>query len=58
VIWVSPRERGKSELDTFIHEAMHAAHPGWTEDEVAMRAHNLTEFLWHAGYRMKRGKND
>ena len=55
LMWVSPQERGKSELDTIIHECLHAEFPDMEHDKVTQGAINIAELLWHVGFR-KRGK--
>lgn len=46
--------RGKDELETYIHESLHAA--GWhlSEEYVEQYANDLANLLWRLGYR----KND
>jgi hypothetical protein len=43
--------RGKQELDTLIHEMLHAAF--WDMDEEAINdtAHDIAAVLWRLGYR-------
>lgn len=46
--------RGQSpldELDTTIHEALHACHWDMSEDAVAQTATDVARFLWRLGYR-------
>jgi hypothetical protein len=43
--------RGRQELDTLIHEMLHAAY--WDMDEGAVHdaAHDIAAVLWRLGYR-------
>lgn len=43
--------RGKRELDTLIHEMLHAAHPKMIEKEVHDTARDIAKVLWKWGYR-------
>lgn len=53
-IVVSPSANTLDRLDTFIHEALHAASPKLTEREVRRIAGDLAAVLWRAGYRHQR----
>jgi len=53
-ISVSPKLRGKIQLEVFIHELLHAEHSDWSELEVDRRAANIAEYLWKAGFRRKK----
>ena len=58
-IWVAPKLRGRNELETFIHEGLHAEFPDMPEAEVQAAGEHLRDFLWGVGYRKnkyKRGK--
>lgn len=50
-ITVSPRIKGKLQMDTYIHELLHAEFPEWSENEVYIRATSIANMLWKAGYR-------
>ncbi len=50
---VDPRLQGKSELETFIHEALHAQAPSRGESAIDARAKELTRLLWRLGYRRR-----
>lgn len=39
------------ELDTFIHEALHATRPELDEDAVVTTATDIARLLWKIGYR-------
>ena len=43
--------RGKSELDTLIHEVRHTTHPDENESEVEAFAKFWTDILYEYGYR-------
>jgi len=45
---------GRSELNTCIHEMLHAQHPGWDHRKINQRAREMTDFLWEYGYRCQR----
>lgn len=52
-ITVDVRERGKSKLDTLIHELLHAEHPQMNEKDVERTATNIANVLHGEGYREK-----
>lgn len=43
--------RGQRELDTFVHETIHAAAPDLSESVVSCIGSTVAEVLWKAGYR-------
>lgn len=43
--------RGRSLLDTTIHEVIHAQHPDMPEAEVSIRSTELANVLWKMGWR-------
>lgn len=45
----------KDELETWVHEALHAEFPAMSEDRVTAAGHNIARLLWRLGYR-KTGK--
>lgn len=45
---------GKDELDTLIHEGLHALDPDASEDHVTNTARLVADLLWRQGYRRKR----
>lgn len=45
------RLKGKVQLDTIIHEAMHLQNPRMREEGVLQRASELANLLWRLGYR-------
>lgn len=50
-IWVSSTLTPPKELETWVHEAMHAAHPGMSEARVTRSASDIARLLWRLGYR-------
>ena len=48
---VKPSLRGQRELDTIIHEAMHAGDWHKTEEWVDQFSTDLAKLLWKLGYR-------
>lgn len=57
-VFIDTAMKGQNELDTIIHEVLHAA--AWSvldEDFVADTAEDLSRLLWKLGYR-KAGSND
>ena len=46
---------GIDKLDTYIHEAIHAAFPDLTEEAVEIGSTDIAKFLWRIGYRLKNG---
>lgn len=48
------RHRGQAELDTWVHETLHASLPDATEEDVARIARDVALVLWQAGYRRAR----
>jgi len=55
-IIIDNRERGKSKMDTIIHETLHEVFEDMEEDDVSDAANNITEVLWAFGYRLRRGR--
>jgi len=51
VIEISRRAKGKIELDTLIHEMMHATCPFLDEFQVDYSATDIAAVLWKMGYR-------
>jgi hypothetical protein len=43
----------KRELETWVHESLHAACPDASEQWVTRRAKELTDLLWRLGYRRR-----
>lgn len=50
-IWINPRTKGRTRLDTMIHEALHAQFPDMDESAVADAGTALANMLWGEGYR-------
>jgi len=55
-IWVHPELSKKQKLNVMIHEALHAAYPDLTEQQVIDGAEIIEEVLWKAGYRKIKNK--
>lgn len=53
MIYIKPKQRGQDQLDTFIHEALHAENPEWDEKRTADVARFVTGLLWASGYRRR-----
>lgn len=53
---VDPIIGKKDDMDTCIHEGLHAEFPHMSEERVAKAAGRLTKFLWKLGYRWKKPK--
>ena len=51
LIEVDHRIRGRLELDTLIHEMLHAVYPFLAEDPVNDSASEIASILWKLGYR-------
>ena len=51
MIEISRRAKGRLELDTLIHEMIHATNPWLTEEVVNETATNIAAVLWKLGYR-------
>jgi hypothetical protein len=51
IIRVATWQAEEDELDTWVHEAMHAIWPAMTEQEVAKSSAELSKMLWRLGYR-------
>lgn len=51
VIKIHHKQSPKEELDTLIHEGLHALDPDMSEKKVAHTARQLAELLWKDGYR-------
>ena len=50
-ILIDPRQRGRTYLDTIIHEKLHLLFPDWSESKVITAARELTLLLWNHSYR-------
>jgi len=50
-IRIHPRAKGLRELDTIIHEALHALDFDEPERVVARKASDIARLLWNMGYR-------
>jgi hypothetical protein len=58
VIRVATWQNEPDELDTWVHEAMHAIWPDKSEAEVAAASAELARLLWRIGYRRTKETND
>jgi len=50
-ILIDPRQRGRSYMDTIIHEKLHLLFPEWSENKIIVTAKELTTLLWNHSYR-------
>ncbi len=50
-ILIDPRQRGRTYLDTIIHEKLHLLFPDWSENKVIKASRELTTLLWNHSYR-------
>lgn len=50
-IEIDPTLDDKAELETHVHEAMHAVFPDLNEDAVESGARDVFKYLWKLGYR-------
>jgi hypothetical protein len=50
-ITIADRLTGESELDTILHELLHACQPDLAEDTVDETATDVARILWRLGYR-------
>ena len=50
-ISIARKVRGELELDTTIHELIHACQPDLAEDTVEEVASDIARVLWRMGYR-------
>lgn len=48
---IDSRASGKKHLELVLHECLHYLYPHATEEEVTTKAVQLTNTLWHEGYR-------
>lgn len=46
--------RGRAELETFIHEALHLAFPWMQERPVTQGARYVARILWREGYKLQK----
>jgi len=53
IIRLAPARGTKDDLDTAIHEALHAEFPDLTEARVIRAADSITTFLWKLDYRLR-----
>ena len=56
-IQIDPDQHGRAQMDTLIHEALHAISdlpgmPNLTEVQVECAAESLSGLLWRVGYRV------
>ena len=47
----SERMKGFDELETWIHESIHASYPSKKETEVRQAGYDIARLLWRLGYR-------
>ena len=52
-IRLAPTRGTLDDLDTAIHEALHAEFPDLREGRVEVAAEHIAAFLWRLGYRWK-----
>jgi len=55
IIAVHKKTRGRKELDTLIHEMLHACGQWADESWVAQTAEDISKALWQLGYRKNEG---
>ena len=58
LLWINPRLRGKSKLETIIHESIHAEFPDMPESKVAAAGENIARLVWRLGYREQKQKKE
>lgn len=56
LLWVKPALKGKEELETILHEALHACYWDLDEEAVGETAQDVAALLWQMGYRKTRKK--
>jgi len=54
LIFVSSAHQGEEQLDSFIHEGLHAVTGDRTDRLISRYANFLSTLLWRAGYRLQR----
>lgn len=54
IIRLHPKERGRSALDTIIHEGIHGLDPDMSEAKVGMMGRALAELVHKAGFRQEK----
>jgi hypothetical protein len=54
-VLVDSRLKGRSRLETEIHEFLHASNPTHSEEHVTQQGRDLARILWCLGYRLKEG---
>lgn len=55
-IVIDKRAKNRKELEIFLHEALHLALPGLTEEKVLKAAAYQAKILWALGYRLDADK--
>lgn len=50
-ILIDPRQKGRTYMDTIIHEKLHLLFPEWSESKVMRAAREITSLLWSHSYR-------
>jgi hypothetical protein len=50
-ITIRRNQRGEAQLDTLLHELLHAAHWDLAEESIEETAKDLARVLWRLGYR-------
>jgi len=55
-ISVSPKLKGRLQLEVFIHELLHAEFDEMSEEEVDQKARSIAIYLWKVGYRKTKVK--
>ena len=51
-ITIMAKEGTRNELETIVHESLHACNWRASEQSVEMTAHDIARFLWRLGYRV------
>lgn len=50
-ILIDPRQKGRSYMDTIIHEKLHLLFPDWSENKIIKASRELSTLLWNQSYR-------
>ena len=56
LIYVHPSLTDQKKLRITAHEALHAAYPSLTEDQVVSGSRILCEAIWQAGFRKAKNR--
>lgn len=55
-VLIDSRLKGRTRLETELHEALHVSFPQMSEDTITVTARDISRVLWFLGYRVQDDK--